>query len=133
MSTPYYKESIYCIIQFLLANHIHPIIQEIPDYNIQKAFERETTKKIIIRRISMLINGTGIDCKQQFRDALDELVKEKRYQKDISIIRYKSWNNNYKKDLNELYANDQMHLNDKGYVALDSVIANEIIAHFSNQ
>lgn len=133
MSISYYKESMDCIIQFMLANHIHPIIQEIPDYNIQKAYKNQLVKKKIIRRISMFINDTDLDCKQQFRDALDKLIQAKGYQDKVTIIRYKSWNNSYENDLKELYIEDQMHLNDKGYAALDSVIANEIIAHFSNQ
>ena len=132
MSTSYYQKSVDCIIQFLLTNHIHPIIQEIPDYNIQRAFERQTTKKKLIRRVSMVVNGTKLDCKQQFRDALNELIKAKEYQNKVTVIRYKSWNNNYEKDLRELYIEDQMHLNDKGYAVLDSVIANEIINRFQN-
>lgn len=130
MSTSYYQKSVDCIIQFLLTNHIHPLIQEIPDYNIQRAYERQTTKKKLIRRVSMVVNGTKLDCKQQFRDALDELIKAKEYQNKVTVIRYKSWNNNYEKDLRELYIEDQMHLNDKGYAVLDSVIANEIINRF---
>ena len=132
MSASYYQKSVDCIIQFLLTNHIHPIIQEIPDYNIQRAFERQTTKKKLIRRVSMVVNGTKLDCKQQFRDALNELIKAKEYQNKVTVIRYKSWNNNYEKDLRELYIEDQMHLNDKGYAVLDSVIANEIINRFQN-
>lgn len=133
MSISYYQKSMDCIIQFMLANHIHPIIQEIPDYNIQKAYENQLVKKKIIRRISMLINDTDLDCKQQFRDALDEFILAKGYLDKVTIIRYKSWNNSYENDLKELYIEDQMHLNEKGYAVLDSVIANEIIAHFSNQ
>jgi len=132
MSISYYQKSMDCIIQFMLANHIHPIIQEIPDYNIQKAYENQLVKKKIIRRISMLINDTNLDCKQRFRDALDELIKAKEYQNKVTVIRYKSWNNNYEKDLRELYIEDQMHLNDKGYAVHDSVIANEIINRFQN-
>ncbi len=129
MSTSYYQESKDCIIQFLLANHIHPIIQEIPDYNIQRAYERQTMKKKLIRRISMVVNGTEFDCKQQFRDALDELIQAKGYQDKVTVIRYKSWNKSYENDLKELYNDDQMHLNDKGYAVLDSAIAQEILAH----
>lgn len=129
MSVSYYQKSIDCIIQFMLANHIHPIIQEIPDYNIQRAFERQTKKKKLIRRISMVVNGTEFDCKQQFRDALDELIQAKEYQDKVTVIRYKSWNKSYENDLKELYNDDQMHLNDKGYAVLDSAIAQEIIAH----
>ena len=132
LSKSYYKKSINCLIRFMLYNHIRPIIIEIPDYNIQRAFERQTTKKKLIRRVSMVVNGTKLDCKQQFRDALNELIKAKEYQNKVTVIRYKSWNNNYEKDLRELYIEDQMHLNDKGYAVLDSVIANEIINRFQN-
>ena len=87
---------------------------------------------MLIRRISMFINKTDIDCKQQFRDALDRLVQKRGYQDKISIVRYQSWNNSYGEDLKNLYIEDQMHLNDKGYSALDSVIANEIIKQNPN-
>ena len=53
------------------------------------------------------------------------------YQDKVSIIRYESWNNNYKNDLKNYYNDDHMHLNEKGYSILDSVIANEIIAQRS--
>ncbi len=126
MSTSYYQKSMDCIIQFMLTNHIHPIIQEIPDYNIHRVFEKQTTKDKIIRHISMFVNRTDIDCKQVFRNALDELIQEKDYQDKISIIRYKSWNKDYEKDLNKIYIDDHMHLNEKGYALLDSIIAKEI-------
>jgi lysophospholipase L1-like esterase len=132
MSTTYYQESMECIIRFMLANHIHPILQEIPDYNIAKAYDNQKTEKKLLRKISMLINGTYMDCKQQFRNALDKLVQKKRYQDKVNIVRYKSWNKRYENDLNNLYIEDQMHLNEKGYSVLDIVIAYEIIKHYSN-
>lgn len=127
MSVSYYQESLDCIIQFMLANHIHPLIQEIPDYNIQRAYERQLVKKKLIRRLSMFINDTDLDCKQQFRDALDELIQTKGYQDKVTVIRYKSWNNNYENDLKELYIDDQMHLNEKGYTTLDDLISMKIL------
>lgn len=132
MSPSYYKKSLEGIIDYLLANHIHPFIIEIPDYNIKKAYERQKTNKKLIRRLSMLINNTSIDCKQDFRNALNELIKERGYHGKITIVRYKSWNNNYKKDLNQLYSNDQMHLNEKGYTILDCVIIDGISNYYNN-
>ena len=127
MSIAYYEKSMDYIIRFLLNNHIHPIIQEIPDYNIQKAFIKQHPARKILRKMSMFITGTTIDCKQQFRDALDDLIQKKGYTNKISIIHYKSWNNNYIHDLNTIYKEDEMHLNHKGYAVLDSVIAEEIV------
>lgn len=127
MSTSYYRKSIDQIIQFMLSNNIHPIIQEIPDFNIQKSYDDQSIGKKSIRRLSMILNNTLLDCKQQFRDALDDLIVEKEYQDKVTIIRYKSWNNDYANDLQNLYIEDQLHLNYKGYERLDSVIAKTII------
>ena len=76
----------------------------------------------------MLINNTPLDCKQMFRDALDEVIRDNNYQNKVSVLRYKLWNNNYKNDLNHYYLVDRLHLNEHGYSKLDSVIAEEIIS-----
>jgi hypothetical protein len=99
MSISYYQKSMDCIIQFMLANYIHPIILEIPDYNIIKTYKNQKTDKKLLRQISMFINDTDLDCKQQFRDALDELIQAKGYQDKVTVIRYKSWNKSYENDL----------------------------------
>ena len=103
MSVRYYKKSIDCIIQFMLANHIRPVILEIPDYDIGKAYERQTFSKKCLRQLSMFINNTPQNCKQLFRDALDDLIKEKGYEQEVNVIRYNEWNANYEEDLKELY------------------------------
>ena len=122
MSITYYQQSMDCIINFFLTNHIHPIILEIPDYDIIKSFERQNNTRKLLRRLSMFINNTPLDCKKQFRKALDELISKKMYTKDVSIIRYMSWNNYGTKDLNTLYRSDGIHLNTTGYAKLDSCI-----------
>lgn len=127
MSTSYYQQSMNGIIQFLLTNNIHPILLEIPDYDINKSFNRQKKNRKMLRRLSMFINNTPMDCKQLFRDALYELVGKNRYQDKVSIIRYKSWNNDYHYDQEHLYLKDGLHLSEHGYTILDSVIANEIL------
>ena len=127
MSTTYYQQSMDAIIQFLLFNNIHPIILEIPDYDINKAYERQRTSRKLLRQISMHINNTPLDCKEMFRKALDQMIREKGYADKVSIIRYKTWNSNGAKDLSTMYVNDGMHLNEYGYSVLDSVVANEIL------
>ena len=69
-----------------------------------------------------------MDCKQQFRDALNERIIENGFQDNVSIIRYQTWNNNYYDDLNKLYQDDGLHLNKQGYIKLDSIIAKEILS-----
>ena len=130
MSKSYYKNSMNCIIRFLIDNHIYPIILEIPDYNIYQTHNNQELYKKIIQNFSMFVNSTEINCKQQFRDALNELIKEKRYENMVSIIPFKSWNKDYFKDLETIYNNDQVHLNERGYQLLDSVIAKEICKNY---
>lgn len=122
MSPRYYKQSMACIIQFFLANQITPILLEIPDYDIEKMYRWEIPSRKLLRRISRLVTGTPINCKQEFRRALDELLSEKRYGDKVQIIRYKTWNNNYSVDLRNYYKNDGIHLTDQGYAKLDNCI-----------
>lgn len=127
MDTTYYQRSMDGIIKFFLANNIHPIILEIPDYDIQKAYKNQKTNRQLLRHLSMFVNNTPLDCKQLFRHALEELVNNNSYNDKISIIRYQSWNSDYNNDQQKLYQGDGMHLNDDGYQVLDSVIAKEIL------
>lgn len=126
MSTFYYKQSMDGIIQFFLTNNIHPIILEIPDYDIQKAYNWQKSTRKLLRDASMFINNTPIDCKQMYRKALNELISQKGYQNKVSIIRYESWNDDYDNDLQQLYLDDGMHLNSVGYARLDSTISRVI-------
>ena len=120
MSKSYYKTSMNCIIRFLIDNRIFPIILEIPDYNIYQAYNNQKKYKKIIQRFSMFVNSTEMDCKQQFRNALNEEIKEKRYGNMLSIIPFKSWNKDYNKDLETIYNIDQVHLNERGYATVFS-------------
>ena len=69
MCTTYYQKSMSGLVSLMTANHIHPVILEIPDYDILKTYERQKRQKKLLRRLSMLLTGTPIDCKQMFRKA----------------------------------------------------------------
>ena len=127
ISRDYYTSSMNGIISFLLTNNIHPIILEIPDFDVYKIYRWWRIDRKILRIISMKINNVPIDCKQLFRDALDSLIAEKWKKNQLSTIRYKSWNNDYRNDQEHLYLKDGLHLNEHGYAILDSVIAKDIL------
>ena len=122
MSSNYYKHSMACIIQFLLANQITPIILEIPDYDIEKMYRWEIPSRKLLRPFSRFITGTPINCKNEFRQAFNDLLAEKKYGEKVQVIRYKSWNNHYAEDIEKIYKGDGIHLNDNGYAKLDSCI-----------
>ena len=122
MSTLYYIRSIEYIINFMLFNNTTPIIIEIPDYDIEKMYRMEMSSRKLLRRFSRLVTGTAVNCKKDFRQALDDLFKVKDYKDKVYIIKYNTWNSNYSEDQITLYKDDGIHLNEKGYVKLDSCI-----------
>ena len=132
MSTTYYQQSMKYILKFLLSNQIHPIIMEIPDYDINKSFDRQSISKKSLRLLSMFINNTPLDCRQNFRQALDATLKEDGIKNNVSILRYLSWNGNGDKNMNTLYNKDGLHLNERGYAKLDSCIAKICIKLYKN-
>ena len=127
MSATYYRTSMYNIIHFMLTNHIHPIILDIPDYDIVKAYDRQHSYRKLLRRMSILITESRMDCKQEFRNTLTELVTDLKNNNQISILNYQEWNNEYHNDIKKYYLGDGMHLNKLGYAKLDSCIAKHII------
>ena len=127
LAPSYYKESMRFIIQFMLDNNIHPIILEIPDYDISKAYHNQKIHRKILNTLSMIKTGTPIDCKQEFRDSLSTLINEIERREEISIVSYKEWNSNYISDLRSMYQDDGIHLNERGYSVLDSCLAKHII------
>lgn len=131
MSPNYYKQSMACIIQFMLDNQITPIILEIPDYDIERMYRWEIPSRKLLRPFSQFVTGTPINCKKEFRQAFEDLIAEKKYGDKVQIVRYKTWNNNYKKDLINIYQDDGIHLNEKGYAKLDSCIIEICKKHYS--
>lgn len=122
----YYANSMNCIIQFMLSNNIHPIILELPDYDINKAYQKQKKIKKVLRDTYMYFTGYPKDCKNMFRTSLNDMINKKGYNDKVSIIRCKSWNNNYSEDLSSLYQEDGIHLNDAGYEKLDCQIAQTV-------
>ena len=78
----------------------------------------------------MFINKTPLDCKQLFRNSLDDMITKMKYVDKVSIIRYLSWNKNSTNDLEMIYLNDGIHLNEVGYARLDSCIAETCMKHY---
>jgi len=127
MKPSYFKSSMNYIIRFLLANHIHPILLEIPNYDIEKAYRNQKIHRKIQTLSSMFLTGTQMNCKQQFRETLNQLIKEEGYEDKVTVIRYKEWNGHFSEDQKRMYQTDGVHLNEKGYEILDSCIARHIV------
>jgi lysophospholipase L1-like esterase len=118
MGAHYYAQSTAHILRFLLQNNIKPILLEIPDYDINYAYEHQTTSKKLLRQLSMLVTCSHLDCREDYRQALMRQLQETGIDKQITILQFP-----YSM---EYYQPDRMHLNNKGYQLLDSCICESI-------
>lgn len=118
MGANYYTQSTAFILRFLLQNNIKPILLEIPNYDINYAYEHQTTSKKLLRQLSMLVTCSQIDCREEYRHALIHQLQDLGIENHIIILRFP-----YSMDY---YEADRMHLSDKGYQLLDSCISESL-------
>ena len=118
MGAKYYAQSSINILRFFLKNNIKPILLEIPNYDINYAYEHQTADRKLFRQLSMLLTRSELDCRQEYRQALAHELVKTSIGEQIQIIHFPG--------TLEYYKSDRMHLNEKGYHILDSCIANEI-------
>ena len=118
----YYAQSTSYILRFLIQNNIKPILLEIPDYDIYYAYEHQSIEKKFLRQLSMLVTGSKLDCREDYRQALMRQIQETGIEKQITILQFP-----YSM---EYYQPDRMHLNNKGYQLLDSCIASVLTASY---
>lgn len=118
MGAKYYAQSSINILRFLLKNNIKPILLEIPNYDINYAYEHQTADKKLLRQLSMLLTRSELDCRQEYCQALAHELVKTSIGEQIQIIHFPGTPGYYK--------SDRMHLNEKGYHILDSCIVNKI-------
>ena len=72
------------------------------------------------------MTGCGMYHYSEYRKALRSMSEERKYQGYIIYVPMKEWNG-HGMDLNKnLFLNDQVHLNQKGYIKVDSCIIDAI-------
>lgn len=128
----YYKDNMKLIIETLLENRITPIILEIPSYDICLSYKRKSNQFKFRYFALMLLTWSKLDCINDYRNAYSDLIREKQWERDVVTISYKEWNPEGYKDKRGLYDDDHMHLNEQGYLVLDSCISYRIINYLSS-
>jgi len=126
MSTGYYRQSMAGIVRFLLHNHVCPVVIEIPNYDVHRAYDIQAPSRKVLRQLSMLVNQTPFDCRQLFRDTFRQLVSERNWTDSLIIVSCQSWNADFADGQERLYRHDGMHLNAAGRARLDSAIVRAV-------
>ena len=110
------------ILDFLLYNRIRPIILEIPDVNIWKVYNNKPIKDLVSDYIRSLMSHCRMYQIKEYRDSFYSMLLNENYMNSIIYIRMNEWNGTNPNINKQLFLNDQIHLNKKGYELLDSCI-----------
>ena len=132
MGKLYYKNNMKLLVELLLNNKIIPIVLEIPRYDIYSSYKCRS-RLVKLRYIaSMLITRSKMDCINDYRKAYKDLCTEQQWGKKVINIMSSDWNPDGYKDKRGLYDSDLMHLNEKGYLVLDSCVSQTIIRYLES-
>ncbi len=114
------------IIKFLLFNKIRPVLIEVPDVNIWKVHGCKPLKDLASDYLRSIMTHCKMYQMAEYRDSLRAMLMNENLMDSVVYIHADEWNGNYTTINPQLFLNDQIHLNIKGYELLDSCIAKEI-------
>ena len=126
----YYVTNYLHIIQTLLSGGIRPVVMEIPDVEVNEAYEGNTLYYQIRSWLVMRFLGTELYGTADYRLALRDSLKAHYLMDSIVYVSAASWNPDGWRDKRDIYTNDHFHLNLAGYALLDSVFAAEIVKDY---
>ena len=126
MGTENYCYHYNLIIKELLSAGIKPIIIDMPQVDYMAIYQRGSIISHIRHHISSWITDAPLWSFENYRIALQSLLNRNGLIKQIIYIPASEWNPEGYKDSRMLYKEDHVHLNEKGYLLLDSCITSYI-------
>lgn len=123
----YYTGNYRLIIRLLLANHIRPVVMEIPDFEMGDWLNTHRKRQRHLYRFYSYFTGVVEDDITPFREGLKDMLKETGLVDSVLYIPHSHWlpqNHHYSA---EIYQEDHVHINFQGYHLLDSCIVSEIL------
>ena len=127
VGTENYRENMRLLISLLLDNHITPVIMEIPYYDIDYTFWGKSLASMFKSILSMVWTQSAINCIDSYSNSYNDLINKQQWQDVVITIKRAYWNPHGYKGQKELYTADRIHLNQDGYLVLDSCIASQIV------
>ena len=117
----------YClIIHHLLSSCIKPVVLDMPDVDYKSVYKRESIIANARHRISSWCTKVPMWSFEDYRKELDIEISLKGLRNRIIYIPSTEWNPKGFEDPRNLYLEDHIHLNKKGYSLLDACIASYI-------
>lgn len=126
MGTDNYCHHYSLIIKRLLSAGIKPIIIDMPQVDYRAVYQREPIIAKIRHRISSWYTDAPLWTFENYRTALRLLIRQDEINNLLIYIPSSEWNAEGYADSRMLYKDDHVHLNENGYLLLDSCITSHI-------
>lgn len=126
MGTENYCHHYNLIIKELISAGIKPIIIDMPQVDFRAVYQRESMIAKIRHHISSWITDAPLWTFDNYRSTLQSLIRQDEIKKHLIYIPASEWNPDGYADSRMLYKEDHVHLNEKGYLLLDSCISSYI-------
>lgn len=122
-----YIHHLKLIIDLLLQNDICPVIIEIPNVDIWNIYGKKPVKDLMVDFVRSLMAGSDMYNFTEYREALFSMLVDNQLMESVLYVQMSDWNG-VGADVNkDIFLNDRIHLNAKGYLRLDSCIINAIM------
>jgi lysophospholipase L1-like esterase len=128
MGTQNYCHHYKLIINNLLSAEIKPIIIDMPQVDYKAVYKRENIIKKIRHQFSGWLTNAPLWSFDTYRKELMLMISQDVLRNQIIFIPSSEWNPKGYADPRQLYLEDHIHLNEKGYYLLDSCIASHIFS-----
>ena len=115
------------ILDFLLVNHIRPVIIEIPDVDIWNTHGNKGKKDLLSDFVKSTMTGCRMYHFHEYREALLEMLHDSNLMQHVLYVPMTLWNGEGVEINPSLFVEDKIHLNRRGYERLDSSIATAIV------
>lgn len=116
------------IIKNLLSVGVKPIILDMPQVDYRAIYSRENIIKKFRHLFSSWLTNAPLWSFDTYRNELKLMIQQEVSRNQIIYIPSSEWNSKGYADPRQLYLDDHIHLNEKGYLLLDSCIASHILS-----
>lgn len=130
LGTNYLCTNCDLVIKHLIYVGITPVLIEVPQRNDMSQYSGKPWNHYLVDRIRAFMTGSDMYIYDKYRLALYNHLVENGLMDSIIYIKKDDWNIDGYKDQRNLYMQDGMHLNKRGYWFLDSCLADRISRHF---
>ncbi len=132
-----YGTEAYCtnyrhILQLLLSAGIRPVVVEMPFVDIWKWREKRPFKDFVVDCLRSLMTDCKMYDVRPYSEALLDSLAARGLAGKVLTVRKEQWNADGADDSRGLYLADRIHLNARGYAALDSCLAATIAADWKS-